>query len=197
MRKASTILQALGVLELLLKRGLLLHALAQLGRQFADVDALEQLLDGLRAHHGLEAGGAVLLVELAELGLVLDDLALLDRSVAWIDDDVGLEVEDGLKLAQRDVEQVADARGQALEEPDVRARRGELDVAEALAANLGERDFNAALVADDSAVLHALVLAAEALPVGDGSEDAGAEESIALGLEGAVVDGFRLGDLAV
>ena len=101
-----------------------------------DFDALEEFLDGLGAHHGLEAGGAVLLVELAEAVLVLDDLALLDGRVAWIDDDVGLEVEDGFELTQRDVEQVADARGQALEEPDVRAGRGELDVAEALAADL-------------------------------------------------------------
>ena len=116
-------LEALGVLELLLQRGLGLHALAQLDGELVDLDALEQFLDGLGAHHGLEAGGAVLLVELAEAVLVLDDLALLDRSVAWIDDDVGLEVEDGFELAQGDVEQVADARGQALEEPDVRAGR--------------------------------------------------------------------------
>ena len=136
-------------------------------------------------------------VEFAELGLVLDDLALLDGRVAWIDDDVGLEVEDGFELTQADVEQVADARRQALEEPDVRAGAGELDVAEALAADFAEGDFDAALVADDAAVLHALVLAAEALPVSDGSEDAGAEEAVALGLEGAVVDGLGLGDLAM
>ena len=129
-------LETLGVLELLLQRSLGLHALAEFDGELLDLDALEQLLDGLGAHHGLEAGGAVLGIELAEAVLVLDDLALLDRSVAWIDDDVGLEVEDGLEFTQRDVEQVADARGQALEEPDVRAGRGELDVAEALAANL-------------------------------------------------------------
>src|SRR5262249_18661258 len=156
---------------------------AELDGELVDLNALEQLLNGLGAHHGLEAGGAVLLVELAEAILVLDDLALLDRRVAWIDDNVGLEVEDSLELTQRDVEQVADTRRQALEEPDVRAGRGELNVAEALAADLGQRDFNAALVADDSAVLHALVLAAEALPIGDGSEDARAEEAVALRLE--------------
>ncbi len=59
-------LEALGVLELLLQRGLGLHALAQLDGELGDFDALEQFLDGLGAHHGLEAGGAVLLVELAE-----------------------------------------------------------------------------------------------------------------------------------
>ena len=84
----------------------------------------------------LKPEGRYCCVELAELGLVLDDFALLDGRVAWIDDDVGLEVEDGFELTQRDVEQVADARRQALEEPDVRAGAGELDVAEALAADL-------------------------------------------------------------
>jgi hypothetical protein len=57
---------------------------------------------------------------------------------------------------------------------------------------LRERHLDAALVADDAAVLHALVLAAQALPVGDGSEDARAEQAIALRLEGAVVDGLGL-----
>ena len=101
--------QALGVLELLLQRGLVLHLLAQFDRELFDVDALEQFLDRFGAHHGLEAGGTVLLVEFAELGFVLDDFALFHRSIAGIDDDVGFEVEDGLELAQRDVEQVADA----------------------------------------------------------------------------------------
>ncbi len=79
----------------------------------------------------------------------------------------------------------------------MRAGRRKLDVAETLATDFGECNFNAALVADDSAVLHALVLAAETLPIGYGAEDAGAEESIALRLEGAVVNGFRFGDLAM
>src|SRR2546430_3523825 len=70
-------------------------------------------------------------------------------------------------------------------------------MAEALAANLAQSDFNAALVADNAAVLHALVLAAQAFPVGDGAKNLGAEEAVALGLERAVVDGLRLGDFAV
>src|SRR4051812_37834236 len=89
------------------------------------------------------------------------------------------------------------ARGQTFEEPYVRTRRGQLDVAEALAAHLRLRDLDAALVAYHAAVLHALVLAAEALPVGDGAEYARAEEAVALGLEGAVVYGLRLRHLAV
>jgi len=87
--------------------------------------------------------------------------------------------------------------GSPLEEPDVADGRGERDVAEALAAHLGLRDLDAALVANHAAVLHALVLAAEALPVGDRPEDLRAEQPVALGLERAVVDRLGLGDLAV
>src|SRR5690606_22834909 len=90
----------------------------------------------------------------------------------------------------------AQARRQALQEPDVRDRAGQLDVAHALAAHLGHRDFDAALLADDAAMLQALVLAAKALVVLDRTEDLGAEQAIALRLERAVVDGFRLADFA-
>src|SRR5829696_4963376 len=75
-------------------------------------------------------------------------------------------------------------------------RRGERDVAEALPADLRLRHFDAALVADHAAVLHALVLAAEALPVGDRPEDLRAEEAVALRLEGPVVDRLGLRYLA-
>ena len=83
--------QALGVLEPLLQRALVLHLLAQFDGKAVGVDALEQFLDRFRAHHGLEAGGTVLLIEFAELGFVLDDFALFDRSVAGLDDYVGFE----------------------------------------------------------------------------------------------------------
>ena len=43
-------------------------------------------------------------------------------------------------------------------------------------------------------MLKALVLPAEALVVLNRPKDAGAEEAVALGLEGPVVDGFRLFD---
>ena len=86
---------------------------------------------------------------------------------------------------------------QALQEPDVRDRRGQVDVAEALAAHLALDDLDAALLADDPAVLHALVLAAVALVVLHRSEDLRAEEAVPLRLERAVVDGLGLLDLAV
>jgi len=95
------------------------------------------------------------------------------------------------------VEQQPDAARQRLQEPDVRNGRGQLDVPHAIAPHLGERDFDAALLADDAAILHALVLAAQALVVLDGTENAGAEQAVALRLEGPVVDRLRLLDLAI
>src|SRR5450759_914386 len=78
-----------------------------------------------------------------------------------------------------------------------RVRRGQFDMAHALAPDPRQRHFDRALLADDALVLHALVLAAQALVVLDRSKDARAEQAVTLGLEGAIVDGLRLLDLAV
>src|SRR5580704_2715659 len=114
-------LQPLGKLDLLLRRGLGLHPLAQFHSQLVDAHALEQFLDRFGAHHGLEARGTELLIELAELRLVLDDLALTHWRVARINNNIGLEVENSFEIAQRNIQQMADARRQSLEEPHVRA----------------------------------------------------------------------------
>src|SRR5918994_11791 len=148
-----------------------------------------------RAHLRLELRVAVLLAGLAELVLG-EQLVLHQLGLARVHHHVGFEVEHALEVAQRDVEQVADAARQPLEEPHVTHRGRQLDVAQALAAHLGLRHFDAALVADHTAVLHALVLAAQALPVGDRPEDLRAEQAIAFRLERAVVDRLRLGDFA-
>ena len=62
---------------------------------------------------------------------------------------------------------------------------------------LARGDFHAAAVADLALVADLLILAAVALPVLRGAKDALAEQAVALGLEGAVVDGLGLFDLAV
>src|SRR5262249_4088500 len=56
--------------------------------------------------------------------------------------------------------------------------------------------LDAAAVADHALVLHAAVLAAGALPVLLGAEDALAEQAVLLGAVGAVVDGLGLLHLA-
>ena len=70
-------------------------------------------------------------------------------------------------------------------------------MAKSLATNFRLSNFNTALVADHTTMLHAFVLAAEALPVSHRTKDASAEETIALGLEGAVVDRFGFGHLTM
>src|SRR5213076_853292 len=122
---------------------------------------------------------------------VLGALLLVDAR-----DDGRGEVEHLLELPRSDVEQVADAARDTLEEPDVRDRRGQVDVAHALAADLLAGHFDAAALADDALVADALVLAAVALPVLRRTEDALAEEAVALGLQRAVVDRLGLRYLA-
>ena len=172
------------------------HLLAQRLAQRVDVDLLEHLEDGLAAHAGLELVVAVLLDEL-HVALFAEQLGLRQTRLLGVDDDVALAVEDLLEVLERDVEDVADAARQRLEEPDVRDGRGQVDVAEALAAHLGLDDLDAALLADDPAVLHALVLAAVALVVLHRAEDLRAEEPVPLRLERAVVDRLGLLDLTV
>ena len=137
--------EALDRLEALLA-GRLFEFFAQIFLELAQVQVAQQLADRFGAHAGLEAV-AELLARFAIL-LLGEHLALGERRVARIDDDVGREVDDLLELARRHVEQDADAAGHALEIPDVADRRGELDVAHPLAAHLGARDLDAAAVAD-------------------------------------------------
>src|SRR5262245_19175497 len=79
----------------------------------------------------------------------------------------------------------------------MRYRRGELDMAHAVAAHLGERHLYAAFLTNDAAILHALVLAAQAFVILDRPENPGAEQPVALGLECPIVDRLRLFDLAI
>ncbi len=145
--------------------------------------------------HALLALGGVAVEDLVDLLLERVDV-LRARLVVHPRDDRRGEVQDLLEFLGRHVQQVADAAGHALEEPDVADGRGEVDVAHALAANLRARDLHAAALAHDALVAHALVLAAVALPVLGRAEDALAEQAVLLGLERAVVDRLRLGDLA-
>ena len=168
------------------------HGLA-LDRQ---VELLEHVAHGL----GADAAGEGVVAELLAVAqhlLLVQQLVGLERGQAGLDHDPVVEVEHALEVAQRHVEQHADARRHRLQEPDVRDRRGQLDMAHALAADLGLDDLDAALLADDALVLHALVLAAQALVVLDRAEDLGAEQPVALRLEGPVVDRLGLPDLAI
>src|SRR5207247_891352 len=155
----------------------------------------------LRRGPALDRAGAVRdrLLEPADLAFRLF-LDLLEDALALVlvdvRDEVEREVQDPLQVARGHVEQDAETARGALEEPDVRHGRRELDVAHALAAHLRARHLDAALVADDALVPDALVLAAVALPVPRGTEDALVEEPVLFRTERAVVDRLGLRDLA-
>ena len=170
--------------------------LAQIGRHLLEIERFEHFADRFRADHGGEAVGAELVLRL-DVFVFGQELAVLERGEARLEHDVIFEIENALEILQRHVEQKADPARQRLQEPDMRDRRCELDMAHALAAHARQRHFHRALFADDALVLHPLVLAAQALVVLDRPENARAEQAVALGLEGAVVDGLRLFDLAV
>src|SRR5262245_33017685 len=188
--------QALGELDPLLQRRIGFHLVAKLIGEPVHIDAAEKFFNAFRAHASGELAG----VFLRQLAVFLfgQNLAFSqDGDLAGIHDDERFEVQNALEVAHGNVQQVADAAGQALEEPHVRTGRSQLDVAKAFAANLRQGDFDAALVADDAAVLHPLVLAAQTFPVRNRTENLCAEQTVTLGLEGAVVNGLRLGDFAV
>jgi len=189
-------LEALEHLLLAMLRRLVRHRATKVFGHLVDVDALEQLTHGGGANVRLEAGVAFV----ARLRLEFEILVFVEQLIrahvliARIDDDVVGIVDHLLEITQREVEQVSHRRREGLEEPDMGDGNGEFDVSHALAAHFGQGDFDAAPVADDAAIPNALVLAAMAFPVLDGSENAFAEQAILFGLERAVVDGFGLGD---
>ena len=189
-------LQALGEL-LVLDVGLgLVHLRAQGLLELFELKPLQQLADRFGADHGGERILAVFVLRLQIL-VFRQQLTVLERGQARLQHDVIFEVQDPLEILQRHVEQKADAGRQRLQEPDVGNGRRQFDMAHALAPDARQRHFDRALFADDALVLHALVLAAQALVILDRPEDAGAEQAVTLRLEGPVVDGLRLLDLAV
>ena len=188
-------LEALGVLLDLSFGRSAVELVAQTQYFAVDIDRAKQFADGFGTHHGLEV--------VAEFSRALDELVLgqkltaLERREARIDNDIGFEVEHAFDVAKRNVEHHAHTARQALEEPDVRDRARQINVAHAFAAHLGKRHFHAALFTNDAAVLQTLVLAAKALVILHRPEDLRAEQTVALGLLGAVIDRFRLLDFAV
>jgi hypothetical protein len=178
------------------------------------VGALPDLAAGVTLRAGcLQLGQVLLELALPRLDVsiaALLQLALLDRDlglergqvtgtrvVVDVRDHVRGEVDDLLQVLRRQVQQVAQPARDALEVPDVRDGGGQLDVAHPLAPHLGPSDLDAAALADDALEPNSLVLAAVALPVPGGTEDLLAEEPVLLRLQGAVVDGLRLLDLAM
>ena len=70
-------------------------------------------------------------------------------------------------------------------------------MAHALATDLRPRNLDATPVANNPFEPDPFVLAAVALPILGGTENALTEQPILLRLESPVIDGLRLGDLAI
>ena len=160
-----------------------------------DIDGAQQFAHGFRAHLRLE-----FVTELFGLGQIVvfrHQLTALERRHPRLNDHEGFEVQHTLDVTQRHVEDHPQTRREGLQEPDMGGRAGQLNVAHALPANLGQGDFNAAFFADDAAMLEALVLTAQTFVVFDRPKDLGAEQAIAFGLEGAVIDRLRLLDFTI
>src|SRR3990167_4655180 len=79
----------------------------------------------------------------------------------------------------------------------MRDGHGEVDVSHALAAHDGARNLDAALFTNYPFISNAAVFAAVTLVVALGAENLFVEERVLFGPLGAVVDGLRLGNLAV
>ena len=126
-----------------------------------------------------------------------EKLVLLKGRIAGIGHNIVREIEHLLEDTGREVENKAHTGRYPLEVPDVGNGNGKVDMTHTLAAHLGAGDLDSAALADLTLEADLLIFSAVALPVLRRPEDPFAEKTVALGLEGAVVDGLRLLDLAV
>ena len=129
--------------------------------------------------------------------LLHEEFLPFQSGYARVDNHVIFEIEDTLQLSQGHIQQDANAAWNALEEPDMRHRACQFDVSKPLTPHFGLDNLDAAFLAHDAAMFHALVFSAVAFPVLRRAENLGAEQPVTLRLEGAIVDGFRLLDFAV
>ena len=179
----------------LLLAGSLFQLCMQGGGQFFQVQLFQQRLDGLCAHACLEV--VLILLPHVTVFLLAEHLILFQGAVAGINDNIGSEVQNLLQNTGAKVQNQAHTGRNALEVPDVGYRSRQLDVAHTLTTNLASGNLYAAAVADFALVANLLVLTAVALPVLGGSKDFLAVQTIPLGLQGTIVDGFRLFYLAI
>ena len=84
-----------------------------------------------------------------------------------------------------------------LEVPDVGHGSSKLNVAHAFTTNLGLGDLNSTALTNDALVADTLVLTTLALPVTGRAEDTLTEKAVLFWLQGAVVNGLRLLNLAL
>ncbi len=168
--------------------------LTQLRRQRLEIHALQKLLYGFGSHTGVKV--RTIKLNRFIVGLFGHERPYLELGQAGVGHDICLKIKNPLDFADRHVQKYTQTGRQRLQEPDVRHRARQFDMAHPLAANGRQRHFDAAFFTDHTAVLEPLVLAAQAFIVLHRTEQFRAEQTVALGLECPVVDGFGLFNLA-
>ena len=68
---------------------------------------------------------------------------------------------------------------------------GQFNMTHSLSTHFGKRHFNTTFLTDNATMLHALVLATQALIIFHWAKDLGTEKTFTLWLKGTIVDGFR------
>ena len=186
--------------------------MAKIKAQLVQVKVAQHVVEGLCAHLRHKFVGVLFVevlvvlwkgiqnVQVLLFGEELVDIQSLSirlRCDTRLDDHIALVIDDLIELLGGQAQQVANLVWQATEVPDVRYWNHKLNVTHALTADFLLGHFYATSVADDSLVANPLVLAAMALIVFNGAENALAEEAIPFRLIGPVVDGFRLQHFAM
>src|SRR3989338_6533968 len=154
----------------------------------------QHFTDRFGADIGGESVGAILVLRV-EIFFFGQLLLIGQVGQTRLDHDVVFEIQHTLQIPQGHVEHQADPAGQRFQEPDVGDWGRQFDVAHPFTADLLQRDFNTAFFADNAAIFHALVFAAQAFVILDRAKDTRAEQAVTFRLERAVVDGFRFLDL--
>ena len=129
-----------------------------------EVDAHQHVLQGFGTDFRGERIRTEFVLRVIEL-VVRQQLTHAQRRQARLDDHIVFEVEDALQLFQGHVKQQTNSAWQRLQEPNMRDRGRQLDVPHALAPDLRQGDFNPTLLANDSAILHPLILTAQAFVI--------------------------------
>src|SRR5690625_2287503 len=167
--------------------------LLQLGDQWLELHLCKNIANRFRAHFGYECIIAVLVQSLA-IFLFGQELLLLKRRPARIDDHVVLVVNDPFQTPGSHIENQTDPARHTLQEPDVRNRNGELNVPHPFTADTRNRYLNSTAVTNDILVFDPLVFSAGAFVIPDRPENPLTEKSSRLRLKGAIIDGFRILD---
>src|SRR5262249_3624549 len=158
----------------------------ELGGKLLDIETLQHLPNGFRPHARLKSVAMLLLI--LPVLFFAQQLLLGDGCLAWIDDHILLEIEDLLQLSQRHIKEIADATGQPLKEPHMRHWACQLNMPKAFTAHFRLNDLHTAFLADDAAMLHALVFTTVALPIFCRAENLGAEKPVAFRFKGPIIN---------